>query len=328
MLSGDIPDMKGFLPSSEAHVPSRNTELPVVDPATNLPLFALDCEMCRTDEGLVLARVSLVNEDGKVVLDELVQPPGPVTDYLTRWSGITPDMLQGVTTTLADVQARVRALLPGDAVLVGHSLENDLKALKLVHPRVIDTALLYPHAAGDTHKYGLKALAERYLGRLIQVQGDGHDSVEDAMACLDLVRLKLQRGIPPRVPRCSPPVATHSPPDSSPQAPASARRPTPPRAYSGACCAPTKRYARVFPMQAVVVCSRRCAHRADSLTEPRCLLTTARRSACRGRQTIRPRTRRGKWPYATWTLWWCTCTAWPWLAMTSAPKPRAAWTSM
>ena len=40
-------------------------------------------------------------------------------------------MLENVTTTLADVQKRLIDLLPPDAILLGHSLENDLRALKV-----------------------------------------------------------------------------------------------------------------------------------------------------------------------------------------------------
>ena len=29
--------------------------------------------------------------------------------------------------------------------MVGHSLENDLKALRVVHAKVLDTAVLFPH---------------------------------------------------------------------------------------------------------------------------------------------------------------------------------------
>jgi RNA exonuclease 1 len=37
-------------------------------------------------------------------LDELVRPEAPITDYVTRYSGITAAMMQDVTMSLADVQ--------------------------------------------------------------------------------------------------------------------------------------------------------------------------------------------------------------------------------
>ena len=50
---------------------------------------------------------------------------------IDRFSGITAAMLQPVTTSVRDVQVKLLRLLPRDAVLVGHSLENDLMALKV-----------------------------------------------------------------------------------------------------------------------------------------------------------------------------------------------------
>lgn len=47
-------------------------------------VLAMDCEMCKTKEdGMALTRISLVGWDGKVVMDELVKPDKPITDYLT-----------------------------------------------------------------------------------------------------------------------------------------------------------------------------------------------------------------------------------------------------
>lgn len=66
-------------------------------------VVAVDCEMCRSDLGEELTRVSVLDRDGAVLLDCLVRPAGTVLDYRTQYSGVTEDMLQDVTTTLQQV---------------------------------------------------------------------------------------------------------------------------------------------------------------------------------------------------------------------------------
>ena len=166
-------------------------------------VLAMDCEMCitspvgTTPQVFSLTRVSIIDWAGMTVFDELVKPADPITDYLTPYSGITAAMLEGVTTTLQDIQQKLTtSILTPDTILMGHSLNSDLSALKLTHPYIIDTALLFPHPRGPPLKSRLKWLAQRYLSREIQKGhgSTGHDSIEDAKACLDLVKQKCEKG--------------------------------------------------------------------------------------------------------------------------------------
>lgn len=50
---------------------------------------------------------------------------------LHRYSGITAETLREIDTRLRDVQEDIIKLLPVDAILVGQSVENDLRALKV-----------------------------------------------------------------------------------------------------------------------------------------------------------------------------------------------------
>ncbi|CAH8556826.1 unnamed protein product [Schistosoma turkestanicum] len=173
-------------------VPSKSVYLPV---SANSPMFAVDCEMVLTSAGSELARVTMVDEKATVMFDRLVKPPNPVKDYLTRFSGITREMLALIDTTLADVQRELAETLPGDAILVGHSIGNDLEAMKVFHPYVIDTSVIYNMKGTRAAKARLRFLSEHFLGRMIQTGKGGHSSAEDAIATMDLVRLKLSQNI-------------------------------------------------------------------------------------------------------------------------------------
>ncbi|KAI5969945.1 hypothetical protein CANMA_000985 [Candida margitis] len=186
----------------------RQLEYPYIDsisgwtktkpsPTEQSRIFALDCEFCKAENIQVLTRISLIDFDGNVVFDELVKPEEEITDYVTRYSGITKELLQDVNTTIEQIQQLFLKTVFEDDILVGHSLESDLRVMKVIHENIVDTAITYEHARGPPSKPSLRWLAKTFLGRNIQAgedNGDGHSSIEDAKTCLDLVKLKIQEG--------------------------------------------------------------------------------------------------------------------------------------
>lgn len=52
--------------------------------------------------------------------------------------------------------------------LLGHSLDSDLKALKICHTKCLDSSILYPHPRGFPFRLKLKELAETHLNIIIQ----------------------------------------------------------------------------------------------------------------------------------------------------------------
>ena len=182
--------------SLDAIQPYDTTITARTDLSLGLPIYSLDCEMVlTTDKVYSLARVTLLDWSGHTALDKYVLPKLLVSDYFTQYSGITPAHLCAATSTLQEIQTELLTLLTPTTILLGHSLDSDLKALKLTHPLVIDTSMIYPHPRGLPLRSSLKYLAQKYLHRDIQMQLDGHNAIEDARAVLDLVKLKCEKGV-------------------------------------------------------------------------------------------------------------------------------------
>ena len=190
---------------------------------------AFDCEMGYTVHGMELIRLTAVSwPTGKELLDVLVRPLGEILDLNSRYSGIFPeDMARAKPWSAADDSTPSKSgtersgsedgeirkkdikivsspqaardllfsLISPSTPLIGHGLENDLNAVRIVHPTVVDTVLLYPHKGGLPYRYGLKMLMSYHLNRKIQEESGpeivGHNSAEDARAAGDLVRLKV-----------------------------------------------------------------------------------------------------------------------------------------
>ena len=177
--------------------------------------LCLDCEMCYTVYGLELVRMTATTWPGREeVLDVLVRPMGEVLDLNSRFSGVWPDQIanakpyepgakdgesletscQESSLSIMPSMAAARSLvfehLSPTTPLIGHGLENDLNALRIIHPVIVDSALLFRHPRGLPFRNSLKMLVSKHLERDIQMADDklGHDSKEDARAAGDLVR--------------------------------------------------------------------------------------------------------------------------------------------
>jgi RNA exonuclease 1 len=155
---------------------------------------ALDCEMGTAMSGeSEMIRITMVDFFSReVLLDSLVQPSVPMRHYNTRFSGVSAaDMRNAVRNRTCifgreTARQQVWRWVGPETVVVVHAGHNDLSALRLIHPLVVDTCILesYGDAAGGG--CSLKNLCLRRLGRIVQ-NGKGHCSHEDALACRELV---------------------------------------------------------------------------------------------------------------------------------------------
>ncbi|KAF3940388.1 hypothetical protein ABW19_dt0202978 [Dactylella cylindrospora] len=190
------------------------TPTPVDPPAEGSSIeraICLDCEMAFTTKGFEMVRLTATRfPTFECVVDVLVKPFGEVLDLNTRFSGVTPEQWAAAPAynperptessgELAMVSSPLEARnvlfkhIDASTIMIGHALENDLKSTRIIHPRVVDTAILYPHPRGFPFRNSLKYLVQKTLGRYIQsLDSDkGHDSKEDANEAGNLVRARI-----------------------------------------------------------------------------------------------------------------------------------------
>ncbi|TVY48487.1 RNA exonuclease [Lachnellula occidentalis] len=176
----------------------------------------IDGEMGYTVYGLELIRLTATSwPSGTPLFDVLVRPVGEILDLNSRFSGVWPNQMGEakpfssstkplpetpelqIVSSPAEARALLFSHLSPETPLIGHGLENDLNASRIIHTTIIDTALLFPHKAGLPYRNGLKMLMSTHLNRDIQIQAvvdgkmEGHDSKEDANAAGELVRWRV-----------------------------------------------------------------------------------------------------------------------------------------
>ncbi|KAH3662055.1 hypothetical protein OGAPHI_006236 [Ogataea philodendri] len=156
--------------------------------------IGLDCEMCYTSRGFEMMKLSLVKfPECTAIMDEIVKPKGEVIDLNTFVSGV--ESIPDDAMTWEQMLEKMARLTDENTVIIGHGLENDLNVLRIIYPKIVDTAILFSERTVDPRrKDPLKRLAWKFLSR--NIQGGQHDSLEDAIVPLEIVKKRLDK-LPP-----------------------------------------------------------------------------------------------------------------------------------
>ncbi|KAI1708062.1 putative RNA exonuclease pqe-1 [Ditylenchus destructor] len=162
-------------------------------------VYAMDWEMDYTAWGPALGRVTLLDYQGVVVLDivlerlsivmylfpfirsplssqpRLSQNPPKYDERLLdtnfRYSGLKQEEVENAKYVFNQVREKFFQFVNSKSILIGHSLENDLRFLKVVHQKVVDTALVWQHPRGSHLKWSLRDLVKTMLNKDIQAGG-------------------------------------------------------------------------------------------------------------------------------------------------------------
>lgn len=172
------------------------SELPEEKNPNTRDIISIDCEMVYTKKGGEAARLSVTDKSGNVVMDQLFKPTEEVIDYKTQFSGLTEEKLSNVTATPDEAVKYLSQVASKSTIIVGHSLENDFRALKLIHLKCVDTSVIYPNDANPNKKPSLISIYKKYINKPFRNSNDnGHDSIEDASAAMELVKLATREAV-------------------------------------------------------------------------------------------------------------------------------------
>jgi RNA exonuclease 1 len=166
----------------------------------NPQCIAIDCEMCETQDPVTkkknhkaLCRISIINGDNpqEVLLDTLVKPDWPVSNYRTWINGIDESHLENVQFTLQHAQTFMLALCSEETVFVGHAVNNDLISLQMEHYCVADSSYLIGVKDNPDACPSLKDITK---GLLDLDMPEIHDSVNDALMSFRCLEHWLEKG--------------------------------------------------------------------------------------------------------------------------------------
>eukprot|EP00930_Biecheleria_cincta_P028495 TRINITY_DN19891_c0_g2_i1.p1 TRINITY_DN19891_c0_g2~~TRINITY_DN19891_c0_g2_i1.p1 ORF type:complete len:947 (+),score=169.12 TRINITY_DN19891_c0_g2_i1:57-2897(+) len=155
-------------------------------------VLGIDCEMVYAkDDADALARVSVVSCSGVIYDAHVRKKPEDVLDFRTRISGVEAHHLlpENGALPFEEVQKQVLDLISAETILVGHSLHKDLRALRIQHTKIVDTALVFGVQGSQRRRHKLNSLVTLMrpkIATLQPVRPGAHDPRQDAQWALQL----------------------------------------------------------------------------------------------------------------------------------------------
>ncbi|KAH0494734.1 hypothetical protein TgHK011_008325 [Trichoderma gracile] len=171
----------------------------------------LDCEMAEaadgSDELISLCAIDFLT--GEKLVDSMVSPSRRIKDWRTNIHGIDSSTIERAVSNQKALHGWVAARdelwkhIDDRTILIGQALCFDLEALRLVHTRVVDSAMLaaeavFKNRAGKKRpgrRWGLQELCKTFLQIEIRSSGATHDNLEDVLAAREVVLQALLRPV-------------------------------------------------------------------------------------------------------------------------------------
>ncbi|TFA99699.1 Small RNA degrading nuclease 2 [Trichoderma ghanense] len=163
----------------------------------------IDCEMAEavdgSDELISLCAIDFLT--GGTLVNNLVIPSRPIKDWRTNIHGIgVPELYEAIMNQEAlsgwiAARQELWKHIDETTILIGQTICYDFEALRLVHTRVVDSAILATEAVFNNlagrkkpgRRWGLQELCKTFLGIEIRVEGGIHDNLEDVLAAREVV---------------------------------------------------------------------------------------------------------------------------------------------
>jgi len=150
------------LPTHDFQLPLRaikHQDFRKTPTASGEPKFravVLDCEMAGIAGGAGEAILLCVTDyvTGAVLLNRFVCPREKITQMRSSIHGISKSILDGAISQgqslsgCEGARSELWKYIDDDTILVGHALQHDLDALRIIHPRVVDSGILSRNAVG------------------------------------------------------------------------------------------------------------------------------------------------------------------------------------